>query len=44
MNGDNLNSVRSETSRTFRNEKKEYGKEKNYEFKTKSKTKNIRDI
>jgi hypothetical protein len=37
MNGDILNIVRCETSRTFRNKTKEYLKDKIKEFKTKTK-------
>jgi len=40
-NGHNLNNVRCETSRTFRNEKREYLKEKIHEHETNSKNKNI---
>jgi len=43
-NGHNLNNVRCETSRTFRNEKREYLKEKIHEHETNSKNKNIRDL
>jgi hypothetical protein len=42
-NGDTLNSVKHESSRTFRNKKREYVKEKP-ELETKSKNKNIRDL
>jgi hypothetical protein len=41
INGDNLNSRIRETSRHFRNEKREYLKDKINEFATKSKNKNI---
>jgi hypothetical protein len=44
INGDNLNSVRREASRYFRNEKKEYLKDKINELATNSKIKNIRDL
>jgi hypothetical protein len=44
MNGDNLNSVRREASRYFRNKKREYLKDKINELVTKSKNKNIRDL
>jgi len=40
----NLNNVRYEASRHFRNKKKEYMKAKVDELETKSKTKNIRDL
>jgi hypothetical protein len=43
MNGDNLNKVRREASRYFRNIKKEYLKDKINELATNSKNKNIRD-
>jgi len=43
-NVDNLNSVRPEASRHFRNKKKEYMKAKIEELETKSKIKNIRDL
>jgi hypothetical protein len=43
-NGDNLNSVRREASRHFRNKKKEYLKAKINELETNSKNKNIRDL
>jgi hypothetical protein len=42
MNGDNLNDVRRETSRHFRNKKREYLKGKINEHATNSKNKNIR--
>jgi hypothetical protein len=42
-NGDNLNSVRHETSRTFRNKNREYPKPE-IELETDSKNKNIRDL
>jgi uncharacterized NAD(P)/FAD-binding protein YdhS len=41
--GDNQNYVRCETSRTFRNKKRKYLKEKITELKTNCKNKNIRD-
>jgi len=41
---DNLNSVRCEASRQFRNKKKEYQKAKIEEFETNMKIKNIRDL
>jgi hypothetical protein len=43
-NGDNLNNVRCEGSRHFRNKKKEYLKAKINELETNSKNKNIRDL
>ena len=43
-NADNLNNVRREASRHFRNKKKEYLKVKIYELQTDSKMKNIRDL
>jgi hypothetical protein len=43
-NGDNLNNKKREASRHFRNEKREYLKDKVYEFATKSKNKNIGDL
>ena len=43
-NVDNLNNVRSEASRHFRNKKKEYLKAKIEELETNSKIKNIRDL
>jgi hypothetical protein len=43
-NGDNMNSVRHETSRTFRNKRRGYLKKKHNQLKTNSKDKNIRDI
>jgi hypothetical protein len=44
--GDNLNNVRREASRHFRNEKREYLKDKINELATnsKNKNKNIRDL
>jgi hypothetical protein len=44
LNGDNLNSVRREASRHFRNKKREYLKDKINELATNSKNKNIRDL
>jgi hypothetical protein len=44
INGDNLNNVRRESSRYFRNKKIEYVKDKINELATKSKNKNIRDL
>jgi hypothetical protein len=44
INGDNLNNVRREASRFFRNKKKEYLKDKTDEFTTNSENKNIRDL
>jgi hypothetical protein len=41
INGDNLNNIRHETSRHFRNKKREYLID---ELATKSKNKNIRDL
>jgi len=43
-NVDNLNGVRSEASRHFRNKKMEYLKAKIEELENNSKTKNIRDL
>jgi hypothetical protein len=43
-NGDNLNNVRHETSRTFRNKKRKYLKEKINELETNSENKNIRHL
>jgi len=43
-NVDNLDNVRREASRNFRNKKKEYLKAKIEEFETYSKIKNIRDL
>jgi hypothetical protein len=42
VNRDNLNNIRRETSRLFRNKKREYLKGKIEELATKSKNKNIR--
>jgi hypothetical protein len=44
INGDNLNNVRREASRYFRNKKRECLKDKNNELVTNSKNKNIRDL
>jgi hypothetical protein len=44
INGDNLQNVRHETSRTFRNKKSEYLKGKINELETNNKNKNIRDL
>jgi hypothetical protein len=44
INGDNLNKVRREASRYFRNKKEEYLKEKTNKLATDSKNKNIRDL
>jgi hypothetical protein len=44
INGDKLNSVRRETSRYFKNKKREYLKGKINELETNSKNKNIRDL
>ena len=43
-NVDNLNNVRSEASRHFRNKKKEYLKAKIEDLETNSKIKNIRNL
>jgi uncharacterized protein YaaR (DUF327 family) len=43
INGDNLNNVRCEASRHFRNKKKEYLKDKINELATNSKNKSISD-
>jgi hypothetical protein len=42
INGDTLNNIRRETSRLFRNKKREYFKDKIDEVATNSKNKNIR--
>jgi hypothetical protein len=42
INGDNMNNVRHEISRYFRNKKREYLKDKINELATNSKNKNIR--
>jgi hypothetical protein len=44
MNGDNLNNIRREVSRHFRNKKRENLKGKINELATNSKNKNIRDL
>jgi hypothetical protein len=44
INGDNLNTVRREDSRYFRNKKREYLKDKINELATNNKNKNIRDL
>jgi hypothetical protein len=44
VNGDNLNNTRRETSRHFRNKKREYVKGKIDELAANSKNKNIRDL
>jgi hypothetical protein len=44
LNGDNLNNVRCEASRHFRNKKREYPNNKINELATNSKNKNIRDL
>jgi hypothetical protein len=44
VNEDNLNNVRREASRRFRNEKREYMKDKINERQSNSKNKNIRDM
>jgi hypothetical protein len=44
INGDNLNNVRHEASRYFRNKKREHLKDKINELATNSKNKNIRDL
>jgi hypothetical protein len=44
INGTNLNNVRCETSRCFRNKKREYLEDKINELARKSKNKNIRDL
>jgi hypothetical protein len=44
INGDNLNNVRREASRHFRNKKREHLKDKIKELATNSKNKNIRDL
>jgi hypothetical protein len=44
INGDNLNTVRLEASRHFRNKKREYLKDKIKELATNSKNKKIRDL
>ncbi|PNF14347.1 hypothetical protein B7P43_G05571 [Cryptotermes secundus] len=44
LNGDNLNNIRRETSRHFRNKKREHMKDKIDELAMNSKNKNIRDL
>jgi hypothetical protein len=44
INGDNLQNLRCETNRTFRNKKREYMKGKINELETNNKNKNIRDL
>jgi hypothetical protein len=44
INGDNLNNVRREANRHFRNKKREYLKDKINELATNSKDKNIREL
>jgi hypothetical protein len=44
INGHNQNNIRPETSRNFRNKKREYLKDKIYELATNSKNKNIREL
>jgi hypothetical protein len=44
INGDNLNNVRREASKHFRNKKREYLKGKVNGLATNSKNKNIRDL
>jgi hypothetical protein len=44
INGDNLNNLRREASRYFRNKKREYLKDKINDLATNSKNKNIRDL
>jgi hypothetical protein len=44
INGDNLNNVRREASRHFRNKKREYLKDKINELASNSKKNNIRDL
>jgi hypothetical protein len=44
INGDNLKNLRRETSRTFRNKKREYLKGKINELETNNKNKNFRDL
>jgi hypothetical protein len=44
INGDNLNNVRREASRNFRNKKREYMKDEINELRMNSKNKNIRDL
>jgi hypothetical protein len=44
VNGNNLNNVRCEASRYFRNKKREYLKDRINELVANSKNKNIRDL
>jgi hypothetical protein len=44
VNGDNLNNIRREASRHFRNKKREYLKDNINEVPSNSKNKNIRDL
>jgi hypothetical protein len=44
INGDNLNNIRCETRRHFRNKKRQYLKDKIDELATNSKNKKIRDL
>jgi hypothetical protein len=44
INGDNLKNLRCESSRTFRNKKREYLKGKINDLETNNKNKNIRDL
>jgi tellurite resistance protein len=44
INGDNLQNIRRETSRIFRNKKREHLKGKINELETNNKNKNIRDL
>jgi hypothetical protein len=44
INGDNLNNIRRETRKHFRNKKREYLKDKIDELATNSKNMNIRDL
>jgi hypothetical protein len=44
INGDNLNNIRRETSRHFRNKNRQYLKDKIDELATDSKKKNIKDL
>jgi hypothetical protein len=44
INGDNLQNLRCEASRIFRNKKREYLKGKINELETSNKSKNIRDL
>jgi hypothetical protein len=44
INGDNLQNIRHETNRTFRNKKREYLKDRINELETNNRNKNIRDL